>query len=230
MTQIFKVNFQPLYRTAQFLTIAMLIFIPLQIVIYVVSPPPDTVKGFFELYHQSPFLGLLSLDFIYLFNNMIIAVIYSALFVLLYQEKPAVVLLAFIFGLIGVACYYPSNPAFEMLSLSNQYFISLPEQKMLYLAAGEAAMAGYTGTSFDAYYVFSTLSLLLFAWAILKSAKLKKSVGWWGLVSGLFMIVPSSAGTLGMIFSLLSLIPWTVFVALLMLKFKELAVKIPDAA
>lgn len=223
MNQGFNISFRPLYRVAQYFALAMLIIIPLQIVVYVISPPPSTVKGFFELYHQSPFLGLLSLDFLYLFNNTILIIVYSALFVLLYQEKPVTALLAFIFGLIGIACYYPSNPAFEMLTLSNQYFQALPQQQTIYLAAGEAVMSGYTGTSFNAYYVLSTICLLLFAYAITKSHFIKKSVGMWGLASGFFMIVPSSAGILGVIFSLLSLIPWMVFVALLMLKFKELA-------
>ncbi|HPB17417.1 MAG TPA: hypothetical protein PK705_07975 [Clostridia bacterium] len=228
MTQFFKVNFQPLYRVAQFLALAMLLIIPLQIAIYIISPPPDTVKGFFELYQQNPFLGLLSLDFLYLFNNMIIVIVYLAIFVLLFQEKPVVVLLAFILGIIGVACYYPSNPAFEMLTLSHQYFQALPQQQLIYLAAGEAVMAGYTGTSFDVYYVLSTICLLLFAYAIFKSPKFKKSVGLWGLVSGFFMIIPSSAGMVGMIFSFLSLIPWVVFIVLLMSKFKYLSANIQN--
>lgn len=219
----FKNNFRPLYRTAWFLSLTMLILIAIQIIVYVIAPPPDTVKGLFELYRQNPLLGLLSLDFLYLFNNIIIVVIYLALFVLLYQEKPVTVLLALILGLIGIACYYPSNPAFEMLTLSNQYFQALTGQQIIYLAAGEALMAGYTGTTFDVYYVLSTICLLLFAYALIKSPKFKKSVGLWGLVSGFFMIIPSSAGTLGKIFSLLSLIPWVVFVTLLMIHFKKYA-------
>ena len=223
MIQGFKINFQPLYRVAWYLALTMLILIPIQIIVYVIAPPPDTVKGFFELYQQNPFLGLLSLDFLYLFNNIIIVVIYLALFVLLYQERPVTVLLALILGLIGTACYYPSNPAFEMLTLSNQYFQAQPEQLNIYLAAGEALMAGYTGTTFDVYYVLSTICLLLFAYTLIKSPKFKKSVGLWGLASGFFMIIPSSAGGLGMIFSLLSLIPWVVFIALLMINFKKFA-------
>lgn len=223
MNQDINTSLRPLYRVAQYFALAMLIIIPLQIVIFVVSPPPETVKGFFELYHQNSFLGLLSLDFLYLINNTILVIVYLALFILLYPQKPVASLLAFILGLIGVASYYPSNPAFEMLTLSNQYFQALPEQQTIYLAAGEAAMSGYTGTSFNTYYVLSTICLLLFAYAIIKSHVFKKSVGLWGLASGLFMIVPSSAGMVGMIFSLLSLIPWTVFVVLLMLKFKKIA-------
>ena len=128
MKQNQKTNFQPLYRIAEFSVLIMLILIPVQIIIYVVSPPPETVKGFFELYKQNPFLGLLSLDFVYMLNIAILVIIYLALFTLLYEEKPVPILVGLTFGLIGVACYYPSNPAFEMLSLSKLYFYALPEQ------------------------------------------------------------------------------------------------------
>lgn len=37
------------------------------------------------------------------------------------------------------------------------------------------------------------------------------------------MIIPASAGMLGLVFSLLSLIPWMVFVALLMMNFRRFA-------
>ena len=111
-----------------------------------------------------------------------------------------------------------------MLTLSNQYFQALPDQQTIYIAAGEALMAGYTGTAFDVYYVLSTICLLLLAYALLKSPQFKKSIGLWGLASGFFMIIPSSAGVLGMIFSILSLIPWVVFITLLMTKFKKFAV------
>lgn len=228
MNQDLKVNFSPVYRIAQYLSLIMLILIPLQIAVFIISPPPATVKGFFELFQKSPFLGLLSLDFLYLFNNAIIAVIYLALFMLLYNEKPVTVILAFMFGLIGIACYYPSNPAFEMMTLSHQFTQALPELKSIYLAAGEAVMASYTGTTFNAYYVLSTLCLLLFSSAIQKSRHFTKSVGLWGLVSGFFMIVPSSAGKLGMVFSLLSLVPWVIFVILLMSKFMKLALNHPE--
>lgn len=221
MIQDIKINFRPLFRVAHYLSLLMLVLIPIQIIVFVISPPPDSVKGFFELYQQNPFLGLLSLDFLYLFNNVIIVVIYLALFIILYHERPVTVILALILGLVGVACYYPSNPSFEMLTLSNKYIQALADQQTIYLAAGEAVMAGYTGTAFNAYYVLSTICLLMFSYALIKSPQFKKSVGLWGLASGFFMIVPSSAGALGMIFSLLSLIPWVVFVVLLVINFKK---------
>lgn len=216
-------NLQPLYRATWILSLVMLFIIPTQILIYVLAPPPESVAGFFQLFSRNPFLGLLSLDFLYLFNNIIVAVIYVALFSLLFRERPATSILALLFGLIGVACYYPSNPAFEMMTLSHQFSQAAAESQHLYLSAGEAVMAAYTGTAFNTYYVLSTLCLLLFSYALLKSPQFKGSIGLWGLASGFFMIIPSSAGTIGIIFSLLSLIPWVVFVALLMVHFRKLA-------
>ena len=217
------INLQPLYRATWILSLLMLFIIPLQILIYVLAPPPESVEGLFLLFIKNPFSGLLSLDFLYLFNNIIVAVLYVALFSLLFRERPATSLLALLFGLIGVACYYPSNPAFEMMTLSHQFSQTAAESQHLYLAAGEAVMAAYTGTAFNTYYVLSTLCLLLFSYSLLKSPQFKGSIGLWGLASGFFMIIPSSAGTIGIIFSLLSLIPWVVFVALLMVHFRKLA-------
>ena len=219
----FHLNFRPLFALAWILALVMLLLIPLQIVVFVIAPPPDTVTGFFDLFQQHPFLGLLSLDFIYLFNNAILVIIYLAIAALLFREKPVPVLLALVLGLIGIACYYPSNPAFEMLTLSTLYAQALPPDQSLYLAAGEAVMAGYTGTAFNTYYVFNAIGLLLFATTFLRSPGFKKSIGYWGLASGGLMIVPSSAGLVGMIFSLLSLIPWVVFIALLIGVLKKAA-------
>ena len=166
---------------------------------------------------------MVSLDLLYLINNIILVVIYLCLYFFLYQEKPVAAILALVFGLIGVACYFPSNPAFEMLTLSGRYALALPDQVNLFLAAGETLLAGYTGTTFNAYYFLSTLCLLLFASALFRSTRFAKRIGVWGLISGFFMIIPSSAGQLGMVFSLLSLIPWVVFIALLMVEFKKAA-------
>ena len=221
--QIVKgIDWNPLLRVTYVFSIAMLALIPLQIIIFVIAPPPDSVVGFYELFNENWALGLLSLDFLYIINNAILILIYLTLFVKLFGERPAVMLIGIVVGLIGIACYFPSNPSFEMLTLSTKYFEASPELRSIFVAAGESLMAGYSGTTFDVYYVFNAITLLLFSYAILKSPQFSKSLGFWGLVSGVFMIIPSSAGLIGMIFSLLSLIPWVVFVVMLTLRIRQL--------
>ena len=71
MEKIMNVDYRPLFKLTNFLIIIMLLIIPLQIIIFSLYPPPNTVEGFFELYKSNVFLGLLSLDFLYLINNTI---------------------------------------------------------------------------------------------------------------------------------------------------------------
>jgi hypothetical protein len=46
---------------------------------------------------------------------------------------------------------------------------------------------------------------------MLLNSTFSKATAIWGLVSGFFMLIPSTAGMLGLVFSLVSLIPWIVF-------------------
>jgi hypothetical protein len=212
---ISKKSWAPLFRWSSYLSAIMLLFIPVQIVIFTASPPPETVEGIFLLFKDNWVLGLLSFDFIYILNNVILIFIYLSLAVCLFRENPAFSLTAFMLGIVGVACYFPTNPAFELLSLSQGFCNAQPEAQTQYLAAGETLLACYKGTAFDVYYVLNAIALLIFSAAIYKSPRFSKSLGIWGLASGLLMIVPSSAGIIGMIFSLLSLVPWVVFLFML---------------
>ena len=221
MDKIMNVDYRPLFKLTNFLIIIMLLIIPLQIIIFSLYPPPNTVEGFFELYKSNVFLGLLSLDFLYLINNTIMIILYLSLFVALYKDSPLTVLIAFILGIVGLVCYYGSNPSFEILNLSRKFFDANINEQIIYIAAGETLLAGYSGTSFNVYYVLNTICLLMFSYTLIKSPIFKKSVGYWALASGFFMIIPSSAGMIGLIFSLLSLIPWVVFIGLLRLEYKN---------
>jgi hypothetical protein len=207
MNKEFKNKFQPLFKVAWILTLIMIILIPIDLLRFFLSPPPSTVIGMFELFNDNTFLALLSLDLLYIINNLILVVIFLALFIILYSEKPTTSIFALTFGLLGNALYYPSNPAFEMLTLSKKYFEAQSGDQSLYLAAGEALMAGFTGTSFNVYYILGGVACVLFSYAILKSHNFKKSIGVWGMIASLLMIIPSSAGLLGMIFAIASLIP-----------------------
>ncbi len=204
-----------LYRTAGWLSLLMLALIPIQIVLFAIYPPPDSAEGFLMLYQQNKLLGLTSLDFLYLLNSVILIFIYLALFFRLFRAFPSLSATALALGLVGIACYFPSNPAFEMLALSGKYAAASADSQTILLAAGEALMAGYTGTAFVVYYVLNAIALILYAAAMLKSARESKKIAWFGVAAGILMLVPSSAGAPGMIFSLASLVPWVPFLILL---------------
>ena len=93
------------------------------------------------------------MDLLYLINNILLIPIYLALYVVLKPAREAIVFTALILGLVGIAVYFPSNPAFEMLTLSNQYAVATTEaQQSILLAAGQALVVQIEGTAFLVYY------------------------------------------------------------------------------
>ena len=140
---------------------------------------------------------------------------YLALYAALRRNSESLMAIALTVGLLGIAAYFASSTAFEMLALSNQYAAATAEaQKTTFLAAGQAMLATYTGTAFDVYYVLNAAALLMISVAMLRSNVFSRATACVGLLASALMIVPSTAGTIGLIFSLASLLPWVLFSAL----------------
>jgi hypothetical protein len=186
--------------------------IPVQIIVFVISPPPTIVNEWFVLFQKSPLLGLLNMDLLYLINNILLIPIYLALYVALKPTREAIVFTALILGLVGIVVYFPSNPAFEMLTLSNQYAVATTAaQQSILLAAGQALVVQIKGTAVLVYYALNAISLLLFATVMLRSNIFGRNTACAGISAGILMLVPSTVGTTGLIFAFVSLFPWAVF-------------------
>ena len=204
------------FRAGAFAAIAMLVIMAAQIVIFVIWPPPQTAGEMIALFNQNAILGLLSMDFLYLINNGILVLIYLPLYMVLREKELGWSTIAIIFGLVGIAAYYASNTSFEMLAISRQFAAAGTDaQRAALLGAGHAMIAVYKGTAFNVYYVLNAIALLIFAVLILRGNVFSKSIGITGLIAGMLMTIPSTAGTLGMVFALASLVPWAVFLVLL---------------
>jgi len=194
--------------------IAVVLIIPVQIAIFAIWPPPADVRGFFELFESSTLLGLLSLDLLYLLNNGLMISVYLGLAASLYKANPSAVITALAVGLVGLATYYASAVAFDMMSIAKSFNgTANPLLRQQLLAAGEGMLATYKGTAFDVYYILNAITLFIFSWVMLKDRErtFTRNTALWGLTSAALMIIPSTAGTIGLIFSLLSLVPWVVF-------------------
>ena len=209
-------NWNKLYKIGGIAAFAIVVIILIQIVIFIVFPPPETPIGFIYLFHKNWVLGLLSLDLLYYINNGLIVLVYLGLFASLRKVNFANMLIALILGFIGIAAFYDSTVGFEMLSVSKQYFSTESvEIKQQLLAVGQGLLFKYKGTAFDVYYLFNAFALLLISVTMYKSKDFGKTAATWGIVAGVFMLIPSTAGTIGIIFSLVSLIPWIVFSVLI---------------
>jgi hypothetical protein len=213
-----------LYRLAAATLVVGVAIIPVQIVVFVVSPPPCDVPGYFDLLRARPLLGLLNLDLLYILSNLLLVPLYLAFYVSLRRASESVILLAMAVGFLGLAVYFTTNPCMEMYALAGRYAVAAtPAEQMVLLAAGEAAMAGFTGTAFTVYYLLSGLALLLFAGVMLRSTVFSRATARMGFIAGLMMMVPSSAGQIGIAFAMASLVPWVAFSLFLVPQFLRMA-------
>ncbi|HBA92793.1 MAG TPA: hypothetical protein DCZ08_13975, partial [Anaerolineaceae bacterium] len=55
-------SWKSLYKMGGFAALLSLVFFPIQIAVYLINPPPDTVVGWFNLFNERPLIGLLDLD------------------------------------------------------------------------------------------------------------------------------------------------------------------------
>ncbi|MBK8129202.1 MAG: DUF4386 family protein [bacterium] len=177
--------------------------------------PPTTVASYFSLFHESWLLGLLSLDLLYIVDSVLLIFIYLAVYLVLRRAGESAMLIALVFGIVGIAAYFASNTAFEMLSLSHQSAAATSEaQGATFLTSGQVMLETYKGTAFDIYYVLNTIVLFIFSSVMLRSQLFSKATAYLGFLAGILMIVPSTAGTLGLYFSLASLVPWAIWLVL----------------
>ena len=212
-----------IYQSGIIATIFMLVLIPVQIFFFIIWPHPTTIVEWFNLFNDNWLIGLISFDFLYLLSMIAILFLYLALFFALYEKNKALIILALTIGLIGLAIYFPSNTSIEMLSNSRQYAEAVTEQeKTILLASGQTLYSIWQGTSYAVYYVLSGIALILFSLALIKNPKFRKSTAYNGLVSGLLMTVPATAGLLGMSMALISLIPWSFFSILVIRDFRKI--------
>lgn len=209
-------------KTAFFSSLAMLILIPLQIVIFAIEQPPQTAELWLALFEKSWFLGLIEMDLLYIIDNSLVALIYLALYQLLKEQKRALMQIALLLGFLGIAAYYSSNPSFELWEVQKQYAAArTAEAQQGWLVIADSLILQWRGTAFNTYYILNGICLTMISYALLKSPYPRK-IGIIGMISGLLMSIPSTFGVIGVVFSLLSLIPWMVFLALLLPHFRRM--------
>lgn len=201
-----------LFKTGGAAAVLIVAIMIIQVIIFTVWPPPETPQEYFDLFNRNWLLGLLSLDLLYILNNTLLIPLYLALYMALRRHAETPMLIGLILGIAGIAAYYASNTCFEMLTLSRLYAGAAAEtQRTVLLGAGQALLTTYKGTAFDIYYVLNAILLLVFSIVMLRSPHFSRATAIIGIADGLLMSIPSTAGTLGMVFALASLVPWAIF-------------------
>jgi hypothetical protein len=192
------------------------IFIPIQIIVFIVSPPPSTVIDYFTLFQSNRILGLLDLDLLLIADTALSVPILLALYVALRRASESLMAIATALGFVAIAAYFASNTAFNMLFLSDQYAAATTDaQRSMFLAAGEAMLAIYQGTAFHINYVFGALALLTISVVMLRSKVFSKVTAYVGVLANVLVFglyVPTIGITLS-ILSVVFLLIWYILIA-----------------
>lgn len=218
-----------LYKIAAFSALAIIAIFAVQVVLLVLSPPPSFYEttpahmtAWFHLIQKNPLLGFLSLDALMLFDYLLYIPIYLAIYVALKETERSLVALGAVSAFIGTAMYFSGNPSFSMLSLGLNYSSAQNEaQRASFVAAGQAVLASIQ-TPFNVSYVLLGVAGLILSVAMLRTSVFSRSIAYVGLATYMLMLVPPTAGSIGMAFSLLSLVPLPIWLFLMARRFFQL--------
>ena len=210
-------TWQTLHRFGGMAALAVLVLIPVQMAVFFLWPLPSSVIGWFTLFHDNALVGLLDMDLLLIVDYLLLIGVFSALWASLRRVNESLMAIALILQLVATATYLASTVAFEMLTLSNQYATATTEvERSTFLAAGQAMLATWQGTAFDVSYILSALAILTVSAVMLRSHHLfSKTTGYAGLSAGVLALVPPTAGTIGVVLSLVSLVPMVIWLVLI---------------
>ena len=211
-------SWRALYQFAAVAALIMVGIIIIQLIVFIAAPPPleGSAIDWFRLFRTNKLIGLMDFELLMIIYTLISIPITLSLYHALRRTDPACTALYVALSLIGVVCFIAARPAFEMLSLSDQFAAATTEaQKSSLLAAGEATLAAFHGTAFHVSYVLGSLSGLIISLVMLRSHIFSKATAYVRIASSLFdfgLYIPT-IGIFISIFSVLFLFVWNLMIA-----------------
>ncbi|MGA9396986.1 MAG: DUF4386 family protein [Anaerolineaceae bacterium] len=206
-----------LYKVAGMAALLTAVLIVVQMIVFILRPPPGTAIETFTLLQDNVLQGFLALDLLYVIDNALLIPILLALYVALRRTNEPFMLIAVAFGLVGIAALFASNPAVSMLTLGGQYAAAGTDaQRALFLAAGEAMLAVYTGTAYHVSLILGSVALVILSIVMLQDKRFNKATAFMGILANVLALglyVPK-IGIYILIFSVLFLLSWYILITL----------------
>lgn len=191
-------RWKDLYKIGGIFMVVAAIMTTLAIVAYFIwpyLPGVHSTEEVFKAIQDNRLGGLMALDFFLLVGIPSVIPFFLALYVSLKSVNESYALIALVLGLFSVAALLPSRPIIEIMQLSDQYYATAPGNaaQSHYLAAGEALLALFGGTSWMASILFLYTSALIFSILMLRSVAYSKATAIVGIIinlCGLGFVIP----------------------------------------
>jgi len=176
-------RWKDLYKAGGVAALIIAVLLLCEIIVFYVWPQPDTVMGYFELFHDNWLIGLLDLDLLGMAAYILFVPVILALYIALRRASESFMAIATALFFVGISVFFATNTAFSLLYLSDQYAAATTEaQRSMFLAAGQALLTLFNIGAFQVSYVIVSA-----AWLIISAVMLKSSM---------LGTVPAYAGTL----------------------------------
>jgi len=174
-----------LYRIGGAAALLSVAIVPVQIAVFVLLPPPSTAAGWFALFQNNAFAGLLAFEILFVADAVIGIPTLLALYAALRRSGESFMAIALALGLVASTALVTARPAIEMLYLSGQYAAATADaQRTMLLAAGEAMRAIFYGTAFNASNIIGSINLLIIPLVMLRSGSFGKAAPAMGILAG----------------------------------------------
>jgi hypothetical protein len=202
-------SWTPLYTLGAAAALLTAVLIPMHVLAFIIWPPPldGSASEWFSVFQDNWLVGLLSMDLLLLADYVLLIPIVLALYVALRRFSPSLMLLGAALFFVAIASFVASNPAFQILSLSNRYADATTDaQRAAFLAAGEAMVATYQGTAFHVSYILGSLAGILISIGMLRGGIFSRPAAYAGIlgnVIGFGLYLPVVGIVLGVISGLI---------------------------
>ncbi len=204
-----------LYKVAGMSALVTALLIVVQMIVFIIWPPPSTAIDTFKLFQENTLLGFLALDILYVIDNVLLIPILLALYFSLRKTNESFMLIGVALGFIGIASLFASNPAANMNFLSGQYAAAATDaQRTLFLAAGEAMLAIFSGTAYHISLIVGSVALVIIPIVMLQSKIFDKATAYMGILANVLALgfyVPK-IGIYILLFSVIFLFVWYILI------------------
>lgn len=176
-----------LFRVGAMAALLMSLLIPIALAVFAAWPPPleGDAEEWFEVFDRSPVLGLLSMDLLLIVVLVLEIPLLLAVYAALRGSNQWLMAIATVVGLVGITVHVATNPAVEMLTLSEHHRAATTDaERAVFVSAGEAALARYEGTGFHFNYLLGgTLVPLVVSTVMLRGKNFGRGVAYTGLMA-----------------------------------------------
>jgi len=160
-----------------------------EMIAYIATSAPSLADaaGWFSLFHNNRFIGLVDFGILELYALVLFVPIFLALYAVLRRASESYMTIAAILAIIGIAVNFATSKLFSLLTLSDLYAAATTEAvKSQFLAAGQATLAvgalGGIGGSVEGGIPLA-MSGLIISIIMLRSNILGRTVGYVGILA-----------------------------------------------